>query len=709
MKRVFRIFLCCAFIAFWSCEKEDVSDQDQNGHSRRYSIWDGVSSSIPTDFSDSTRTFSINSAAELAWLAKKTNETGLYDGFSGYTIQLKINIDLGGKYSGGTWNTNGKIWTPIGSSLNFRYFKGHFDGCGHSIRNLYVKTSDAQDAGLFGYSQGSISNLTVESGWVENIDTLSTRYSGGICGRSEGAISHCINKAQIRAKGMFSYAGGICGKADNILSTCANEGKISAFSINIVNNPNYTYYNSGRAYAGGICGHTSATISESTNKGSIITGDVIIGYIGGIVAISTSTVSDCENTANLGEGLKNVYVGGICIQGYIVNRCINNADIVLRDNIGAGVVVQCTQASNCINRGRVSLINGGVSYLAGVCGIATVVTGCMNYGAIEGCATTSIGGVAGDARSISDCTNYGSLLIKESYAFMPSKTIGGVSGSASNSLRCYNHGNIKVDSVYSAMVGGVSGNCGKVVDSENSGSIWVRGTYIRVGGVAGNSLNENSVNTGAVNALTYPQGSIKILLGGITGSGSVNNCLNRGALSCMETSDGKESCIYMGGLIGSGNNLFASKNEGSVDVPNAPSKGKYYIGGLVGLGESVSCCKNEGVITSQSPLVGGIAGEIHGKLQACLSIGNSQYSGVVQKSSIGDTIQDCYFSAANAYGSGQATIIGGGQFSESAWPSASLKAWGNLDPQGAVWSCPWSTLGSWNGGTPVYPKLIIEL
>lgn len=707
MKNIFRILLCCVLISLWSCEKKDVSDQDEQSHG--YSIWDGVSTSVPADFSDSTRTFSINSAAELAWLAKKTNETGQYAGFYGYTIQLKINIDLGGKNIAGAWDSEGKIWTPIGGSVNFRYFNGSFDGCGHTIRNLFVKTPATEEAGLFGYSKGSITNLTIESGLVENLDTLSNRYSGGICGRSDGTISNCINNAQIIAKGKLSYAGGICGKTDNIISSCTNEGHISAFSLNIPYNLDSSYYSAGTAYAGGICAYSSAAISGSANKGTATTENMISGYIGGIVALSTSSVSDCENTASLGEGLKNASIGGISANADIVTRCVNQAEILLGERIGAGVVGRCTQASNCVNRGRVSLvINKRIGYLAGVCGSASVVTGCINYGTIEGFPAINLGGVVGSATNISDCTNYGSIIIQKHY-ISNEFSIGGVSGSASTALRCYNRGNIKVDTIYSGKVGGVGGYCSRVVDSENSGTIWARGTDLRVGGVAGSSsLIENSVNTAALNVLTYTQvGSTHIYFGGVTGYGSVEQCLNSGALACVETTDGTGSCIYTGGIIGMGD-IFASKNEGSVDVTNTKSKGYYLVGGLAGFGISAYCCKNEGVLNSESPMVGGMAGQINGKFQACISIGNSQYSGVVPISSGQDSIQDCYFSSAHACGSGQPAIIGGGQFSENSWPSASLRAWGTLDPQGVAWTCPWSTLGSWNGGTPIYPKLIIE-
>ena len=96
--------------------------------------WDG---SVNTDwYNDSAPEFTIDTAAELAGLAKLVNEG---NNFSGKTITLGANIDLANKE-----------WTPIGKSG--KPFSGTFDGDGKTISNLVISTPNKSNVGLFGYT-----------------------------------------------------------------------------------------------------------------------------------------------------------------------------------------------------------------------------------------------------------------------------------------------------------------------------------------------------------------------------------------------------------------------------------------------------------------------------------------------------------------------------------------------------------------------------
>ncbi len=98
---------------------------------------------------------------------------------AGEYFKVTDNIDMSTKYG-----ADKDSWTPIGSSS--KPFNGTFDGGGFEISGLYINaTSLSSNLGLFGYSYGTIKNLTV-SGSVTG-----GSYVGGIAGENEGIISDC--------------------------------------------------------------------------------------------------------------------------------------------------------------------------------------------------------------------------------------------------------------------------------------------------------------------------------------------------------------------------------------------------------------------------------------------------------------------------------------------------------------------------------------
>ena len=80
-----------------------------------------------------TADLSISSAKELLAFSEKVNGG---EDFSGKTVELTADIDLGGE---------GSEWTPIGSSSSA--FAGIFDGNNHVISGIYI--SSGSNAGLF--------------------------------------------------------------------------------------------------------------------------------------------------------------------------------------------------------------------------------------------------------------------------------------------------------------------------------------------------------------------------------------------------------------------------------------------------------------------------------------------------------------------------------------------------------------------------------
>ena len=93
-----------------------------------------------------------------------------------------------------------KNWQyPIG--LVSAPFQGDFDGDGHVIRNFYLNASSGGRVnpynayygtnGLFGYSQGTIHDLGMERGSVNNTDAY---FVGTLCGVNNGTIYNCYTQ-----------------------------------------------------------------------------------------------------------------------------------------------------------------------------------------------------------------------------------------------------------------------------------------------------------------------------------------------------------------------------------------------------------------------------------------------------------------------------------------------------------------------------------
>ena len=94
--------------------------------------------------------YKIANLTDLEAFCKYINDG---NGSSEY-FKLTVPIDMSSKYSAGI----GTSWTPIGTEDN--PFSGTFDGGGVEISRLYISTTDDYQ-GLFGYSTGTIKNLTV--------------------------------------------------------------------------------------------------------------------------------------------------------------------------------------------------------------------------------------------------------------------------------------------------------------------------------------------------------------------------------------------------------------------------------------------------------------------------------------------------------------------------------------------------------------------
>ena len=249
---------------------------DTNGYTA-----DGVTEAAPD--------LTISTAQELINFAKDVNENA--NKYEGKVVALGANINLNGN------ETN--LWTPIGKNGDSNpKFKGTFDGKGYTISNLYVKQEAAYHAaGLFGATNGTIKNFTIDGAYVESLSSgnangATVNGTAVVAGSTAyGATIENVHVKNATVKGN-RYVAGIVGYMDGVVKGCSVE------NVTIVATPDKlsgSYDNGDKV--GGIVGYTNSGATEIAScelKGTVS----IKGYrdIGGIVGTVHSSVVVSDNT-----------------------------------------------------------------------------------------------------------------------------------------------------------------------------------------------------------------------------------------------------------------------------------------------------------------------------------------------------------------------------------------------------------------------------
>ena len=282
---LFTLFSCTQFI--WvpipvggNSEDEETGD-----------IWDGTTDSNWYDPEQSSDTYFISTAEQLASLADLVNNQG--ETFKGKTVVLMDDINL-----------DNILWTPIGPNADAaERFEGTFDGNGKVIRNLKVEQAAAyKAAGLFGVFHGTIKDLTIDGADITSISAPG----------SEGSTTN----------GIAVLAGSLhpSGKVENV--------RISNFSV------------SGNRYVGGIAGYSTSggtkikscvvengtltATPDSLFEGNYDNGDKVGGIIG--YCVGGDIVEGCSVSNVSLKGYRDV--GGIAGFGNIDNGAIP----IIKDN-----------------------------------------------------------------------------------------------------------------------------------------------------------------------------------------------------------------------------------------------------------------------------------------------------------------------------------------------------------------------------------------
>lgn len=297
-----------------------------------------------------------------------------------------------------------KAWQPIGmyGRLWHDYFKGVFDGGGHSISGIYfrkpVETSDKAYvfAGLFAcIDNATIQNLTIKDSFFSISYTKAktgSRDMGCLVGYAKSGtianchVENCVISSDTDVYGDGWNIGGLVGEVKNAFGAngCSFDGVIDLYTISQIEGGCY--------YAGGILGgkHTEneLTIENCRTKGKLMcreknTESITVARLGGIVGYSDSNTEIGKNK---------------------MTRCINQMDI-------------SAYADGSVYRGATQAYVNGISTGSAVC------TECANYGNLNVGGTTyraneqdgkygyiTMSGICQTGNAI-DCFNYGNISI----------------------------------------------------------------------------------------------------------------------------------------------------------------------------------------------------------------------------------------------------------------------------------------------------------
>ena len=236
-------------------------------------VWDGtVADGYAGGTGSPNDPFIIENAAQLAFLAAKVNSG---ESYYGVYFRLANDIVMNDTSDWKRWKNTApaNAWTPIGGdNENICAFAGIFDGDGHIVIGLYIK-SDLDFLGLFGRNEGTVKNLGVEKSYL-----IGGTRVGSIAGGNYGTISNCYNAGIVSGEDMVGGISGFSYYGVSFFNGCYNVGGIS-----------------GTREVGGIIGYSASVITNCYNIGNISGNE----NVGGIAGSSDGDL--IENSYNAGK------------------------------------------------------------------------------------------------------------------------------------------------------------------------------------------------------------------------------------------------------------------------------------------------------------------------------------------------------------------------------------------------------------------------
>ena len=338
-----------------------------------------VNYTVPSGSGTASSPYQVDSASDLAYFAYKTQILGeqCFD-----HIVLTKDIDLAG-YD----------WMPIGTGRNVvsgvqPYFRGTFDGQGHTISNLNINVEGYQELneyGLFGLIDvdAVLKNFTILSGEVNG----SAKVGGAVGWLWSASVENVINYANINGS---SYVGGIVGNyhswEGNFVRECQNYGTITG-----------TNYTAG-IVGGGDDSSGMQNIVDCVNYGTIKGASFTGGIVGNIVKVK---MSGCVNYGSISGQDRVGGIAGRVNNNSVVSELVNYGDVTGWTHVAGilGGAAYADSATSCFNLGNIK----GESHIGGVIGYVydgITLTNSANFGNITG-TNTEVGGLIGLVESSS--------------------------------------------------------------------------------------------------------------------------------------------------------------------------------------------------------------------------------------------------------------------------------------------------------------------
>ena len=267
-----------------------VVDAEFNTPDQIVDQWNGESITAPA-YNVETQTYTVDEAADLAWLAAAVNGTltrAEANTFKGQTFKLESDIDL-----------NNSLWTPIGY---WETFEGTFDGGNHTISNLNVNATEADCyLGLFGCTNNAvIKNLNIHNASIKasvGDNSWAGGHLGALVGYPDGTtvIYNVKLTGDIKVEGSMDKTG-----AQRIGAVVGGFNAASLTLNNVTVDASEDSYVKGNLFIGGVVGAPLCPVAM-TNVTSNIDVYSQAGIVGGIAGYLNprSVLTNCSSSGDV--------------------------------------------------------------------------------------------------------------------------------------------------------------------------------------------------------------------------------------------------------------------------------------------------------------------------------------------------------------------------------------------------------------------------
>ena len=561
--------------------------------------------------------------------------------------------------------SSGSGWLPIG--LDGDVFRGHLDGNGYVIENLYINRSDilfaGNDAGLF----SSLSGATIKNLGIVNADISARKNAGVLAGSARYTEVINVHSSGTLHSTVYpntrSFAGGLIGFME---------------ASTVKDSYSFVEVHADGSHAGGLVGfsnrsmapsHDGSTI-ESSYTGGLVVGTEKVGglvgdnrnskiinsyswadvegelWVGGLVGHNNmgygSPVAVLSNTYTLGTVTGQEDVGGVLgfnDENAIISHSNTEADVTGSVNVGG--LVGSNKNAMILHSGSEANVSGG-NNVGGLVGqvINTHIQDCHGGGEVSG--DVNVGGLAGNIKSsiIHTCHSDGMVAGAENvgglvgYGQSQSSIInahstaevtgtaenaGGIAGQISVSLieGCSYEGEITGNN----NLGGIVGYSGRSVIKSCQVDMIIHGNN-RIGGLAG-FIRGSIVDASQAAGIIYANNTV----GGLVGSSWIYETYHSDVMNSQSSMD-----IYgnngVGGITGytGGSNINNCGSSGII-------QGNQKVGGLTGslVGGVILNSNSSSPVTGTGEMVGGLVGETSDTsvISHCESSGPVQGAGSV--------------------------------------------------------------------------------